>query len=157
MITMAYNPVRDNGILKKEYNWSYDVLDICNMDKQDIKNNILLLHRNIYETNRTDEHFNVPVYADFRGCDILIKFKDGIISKDILNIKYSRNTITIDYQPFSKVKWNKIEKIMLYDDLMYHDRLINKWSKDGFITDKETLELYKQIEEELKEKLLELS
>ena len=44
MITMAYNPVRDNGILKKEYNWSYDVLDICNMDKQDIKNNILLLH-----------------------------------------------------------------------------------------------------------------
>ena len=46
---------------------------------------------------------------------------------------------------------------MLYDDLMYHDRLINKWSKDGFITDKETLELYKQIEEELKEKLLELS
>lgn len=153
MITMAYNPVRDKGILEKEYNWSYDILNISNMDKEDIKNNILLLHRNICKTNKIDKNFNVPYYVDFRGCSVLVKYKDGSIKESILNITYSRNTISIDGKTFSKINWNKIDKIMFYDNLMYHDRLSHKWSKDGFTTDKETLAIYEEITEELKGKL----
>jgi len=139
-MTFSYNPISDKQYLTIPYKWrtytikpsevaknqlKYEFIGISNIAKQTTtKKTIITLIGGKQQT----------LFLEFSplSLDCIICYKSGEKKLTRWDHVYKNDTIYLDGLPLSKLKTSDIDKIVLMDELRYHETMFQYWSENGF-------------------------
>lgn len=139
-MTFAYNPIRDKEYIINNYQWRTYTIKPSEVEKSQLKyefigiSNIALQQTNKRHTVKLMSGKEQTLFLKFDplSLDCIICYKDGTKELAKWDHVYKNNTIYLKGFPLSKIKTTNIDRIILIDELCYHETMLKYWSTEGF-------------------------
>ena len=151
-MTFAYNPITDKQYLTIPYQWKTYTIKPSEVAKNQLKYEFIGIS-NIAKQTTTKKHIahmqngkDRTFFLDFNplSLDCIICYKDGTKELTRWNHVFKGDIIYLKGLPLSKIKTSDIDKIVLMDDLYYHETMLQYWSEKGF-SSIESMEYRKEL------------
>jgi hypothetical protein len=139
-MTFAYNPINDKQYLTSEYKWRTYTIKPSEVAKNQLKYEFIGIS-NIALQSTTKKHVaqlqngkQKTFFLEFNplSLDCIIVYKSGEKELTRWDHVYKNDTIYLKGLPLSKLKTSDIDKIILIDELRYHESMLQYWSENGF-------------------------
>lgn len=139
-MTFSYNPINDKQYLTSEYKWKTYTIKPFEVAKNQLKYEFIGIEKIALQstTKKTIAQLQngkqKTFFLDFSplSLDCIICYKDGTKELTQWDHVYSNDTIYLKGLPLSKIKTSNIDKIVLMDELKFHDTMLQYWSEKGF-------------------------
>lgn len=139
-MTFAYNPIRDKQYLTIPYNWRTYTIKPSEVAKNQLKYEFLGISRIALQSTTKKNIAQLQngkqktFFLDFNplSLDCIICYKSGEKKLTRWDHIFKNDTIYLNGLPLSKIKTSDIDKIVLMDDLYYHESMLQYWSENGF-------------------------
>lgn len=151
-MTFAYNPIIDKQYLTIPYQWRIYTIKPSDVAKNQLKYEFLGIS-NIAKQTTTKKHIaqlqngkQKTLFLVFNplSLDCIICYKDGTKELTRWNHVFKGDTIYLKGLPLSRIKTPNIDRIILMDDIKYHESMLQYWSEKGF-SSIESMEDRKQL------------